>query len=84
MIAFRDDENPKKLDSLTKKLQKLLDIIHNDPDYYPGSFHQNVDISEIIQIIYDVLYNNQKNKSLHLIIDKKSNNSLDLTIDKIE
>ena len=65
-------------------LQKLLDIIHENPEYYPGSFHEDVDISEIIQIIYDVLYNNKDNTSLHLIIDKNPNNSLDLTIDKIE
>ena len=84
MIAFRDGNNPDKPKDLITKLQKLLDVIHNDPTYYPGSFHKNVDISEIIQVIYDVLYNNQTNKALHLIIDKNPNNSLDLTIDKIE
>lgn len=84
MISFRDEENRKKRNSLTENLQKLLDIIHENPEYYPGSFHEDVDISEIIQIIYDVLYNNKNNTSLHLIIDKNPNNSLDLTIDKIE
>lgn len=84
MIAFRDGNNPDKSNNLITKLQKLLDVIHNDPTYYPGSFHENVDISEIIQIIYDVLCNNQTNKALHIIIDKNPNNSLDLTIDKIE
>jgi len=84
MISFRDEENRKKRNSLTENLQKLLDIINENPEYYPGSFHEDVDISEIIQIIYDVLYNNKNNTSLHLIIDKNPNNSLDLTIDKIE
>lgn len=84
MIAFRDGKNPKKSKDLLDKLQKLLDIVYDDPEYYSGSFHENVDITEIIQIIYDTLYNHSKNKSLHLIIDKKSNNSLNLTIDKIE
>ena len=85
MIAFRDDSNKdKKLGDLTGKLQELLNIIHNNPEHYSGSFHENVDISEIIQVIYDNLYNEPKNSSLHLIIDKKPNNSLDLTIDRIE
>ena len=86
MISFRNNSNSNKPDknSLEAKLQKLLDIIHNEPEYYNGSYHENVDITEIIQVIYDTLYNHPDNKSLHLIIDKKSNNSLDLTIDKIE
>lgn len=86
MISFR--ENDKGDDSpshdLQKKLQKLLDIIHNQPEYYDGSYHENVDITEIIQVIYDTLYNHPSNQSLHLIIDKKPNNSLNLTIDRIE
>ena len=86
MISFRDNSDSNKSDanSLDKKLQKLLDIIHNQPEYYDGSYHENVDITEIIQVIYDNLYNHPNNKYLHLIIDKKPNNSLDLTIDRIE
>ena len=87
MIAFNNNE-PKKgkvsMSDLAANIQELLDIIYENPKYYSGSFHENVDISEIIQIIYDTLYNNKENSSLHLIIDKKSNNSLDLTIDRIK
>ena len=89
MIAFRNngEENggDDKLDKdkIKKSLQKLLDIIYNDPEFYPGSHHENVDISYVIQAIYQILFD-EKNHSVHLIIDRKHNESLDLTIDKIE
>ena len=89
MIAFRDngkgnsegDELDK--DKIQKSLQKLLDIIYDDPEFYPGSHHENVDISYVVQAIYQLLFD-EKNHSVHLIIDRKHNESLDLTIDKIE
>lgn len=65
-----------------KKMQKLLDIIYDEPEFYPGSFHPNTNISEIIDSIYKLLFE-EDNKSLHIIIDKNSNESLNLTIDKI-
>lgn len=89
MIAFRkqpDDEGDFKKsskDKLAKSLQKLLDIIYNDPEFYPGSYHKNVDISQIVQCIYQVLFNDN-NKSIHIILDRNKNESLDMTIDKIE
>ena len=86
MIAFKDggtqDEDLPKQDTL-KNLQKLLDVIYNDPEFYPGSYHKEIDISYIIQAIYQILFE-EKNNSVHIIIDKKENESLDLTIDKIE
>jgi hypothetical protein len=82
MIAPKYENNEES--NLTNKLQSLLSIIYENPKYYSGSYHENVDISEIAQIIYDNLYNHSENKSLHLIIDKKPNNSLNLTIDRIE
>ena len=87
MIAFRNngDFNNKKpnKEKLQKSIQKLLDIIYNDPKYYNGSYHEDVNISEVIDIIYNVLFADN-NKSLHLIIDKTNKNSLNLTIDKID
>jgi hypothetical protein len=89
MIAFRnsgeDSSSDDKLDKdkIKKSLQKLLDIIHNDPEFYPGSHHEDVDISYVIQAIYQILFE-EKNHSIHLIVDRKQNESLDLTIDKIE
>ncbi len=89
MIAFRDngkgDSEGDELDKdkIKKSLQKLLDIIYDDPEFYPGSHHENVDISYVVQAIYQLLFD-EKNHSVHLIIDRKHNESLDLTIDKIE
>lgn len=84
MIAFRDSNSEnKKSKSLSKNLQNLLDIIYNLPEHHIGSYHENKNISDIIDIIYKILYT-ESNQSLHLIIDKNSNNSLDITIDKIE
>ena len=89
MIAFRNsgedsssDDEPDK-DKVKKSLKKLLDIIYNDPEFYPGSHHKNVDISYVIQAIYQILFEEKKH-SIHIIVDRKQNESLDLTIDKIE
>lgn len=90
MIAFRDnnqrggkDKKPLSKDLKIKSLQKLLDIIYNDPEFYPGSHHKAVDISYVIQAIYEILFVDN-NKSLHIILDKQDNESLDMTIDKID
>lgn len=87
MIRFRDDNfsnNKIKPKSLEKSLQNLLDIIYNNPEHYTGSYHENQNISDVIEIIYKVLFVGDGNNSLHLIIDKKPNNSMDITVDKIE
>lgn len=87
MIRFIDDNssnNKSKPKSLEKSLQNLLDIIYNNPEYYTGSYHENQNISDVIDIIYKVLFVEEGNNSLHLIIDKKPNNSMDITVDKIE
>lgn len=81
MIAFKDEDSSKE-DNL-KNLQKLLDVIYNEPEFYPGSYHKEIDISYVIQAIYQILFE-EKNKSVHMIIDRKENESIDLTIDKIE
>jgi len=86
MIGFRNDKfsnNKNKSKNLQKSLQKLLDIIYNEPEHHDGSYHESQNISDVIEIIYKVLYQDN-NDSLHLIIDKNPNNSLDITIDKIE
>ena len=88
MIAFNNSRGGKRnnedsKDKLTKQLQKLLDIIHNDPEFYPGSHHESIDISFAVQAIYQILFA-ENNKSLHLILDRQDNDSLDMTIDKIE
>jgi hypothetical protein len=87
MIRFIDDNssnNKSKPKSLEKSLQNLLNIIYNNPEYYNGSYHENQNISDVIEIIYKVLFVEEGNNSLHLIIDKKPNNSMDITVDKIE
>jgi len=66
-----------------KNMQRLLDIIYNNPKYYPGSFHKNTNMTEIIDAIHKILYQ-ENNEAVHFIIDRNENNSMDLTIDKIE
>lgn len=84
MINFRKGHEPNNSDQdIIKKLQKILDIVNNDPEYYPGSFHSETDLSQITDAIYKILFQDG-NESVHIIIDKNPNNSLDLTIDKIE
>ena len=88
MICFKRN-NDSNDDDLSKKLQSLLDMINDssfdenfdeetDTDFYKG-----VDVSQIIDIIYKNLFT-ENYESIGLLIEKKSNNSLDLTIDKLK
>lgn len=85
MINFRKGYEPNNSkNDLVKKLQKILDLVYNeDSEYYPGSFHPETDLAEVTDAIFQILFN-QDNESVHIIIDKNPNNSLDMTIDKIE
>ena len=87
MIAFRNNENPNKKNSnnkdLSSKLQKLLDIIHGGENYYSGAFYENTNLAELINIVNGCLFK-ENQESIHIIIDRKPNNSIDITIDKVE
>ena len=83
MIAFKDNQGKKPKKNTIEAIQKLLDVIYNDPEFYPGSYHKEVDISYVIQAIYQILFE-EKNNSVHIIVDKKENQSIDMTVDKIE
>jgi hypothetical protein len=63
--------------------KKLLDVILDNPKYYPGSFHKDSNLTELIDCVDQVLFK-QDNDSMNIIIEKNSNNSLDLTVDLIK
>ena len=88
MICFKRN-NDSNDDDLSKKLQSLLDMI-NDPSFDENfdeetdtDFYKGVDVSQIIDIIYKNLFT-ENYESIGLLIEKNSNNSLDLTIDKLK
>ena len=86
MIAFRKDDNSDE-DQVIKGLQKLLNEVSNLEssallDFHPEE-HDNVNISDITQIIYDKLFQDN-NTAVSLLITKSDNNSLNLVIDMIE
>jgi len=86
MIAFNNNEDPTE-DKILKNLQKLLDEVSGLDssqllDFTPEE-HDNVNISDITQMIYDTLYQ-QSNTAISLLITKNDNNSLNLIIDTIE
>jgi hypothetical protein len=87
MIAFRKgfdpDDDHKKIDESLKKLLEALSEVDEDLPYLDPKEYFNVDIPEIINIIYNSLYK-EKNSLLNLIITKDENNSLNLLIDKME
>ncbi len=85
MIAFRKGWEPNNDKNLIFKLQKLLDLAldESDEQNYDGAVHESKNIGDLIQIVYDSLYN-KNNDCISLIINKNSNNSLDITIDKIK
>jgi hypothetical protein len=77
----RNEDLPNNKDST--HLQKLLNIIYNEPNYYPGSFHKNSDLKELVNIAHQVLFS-ENNSSIAIIIDRNKNNSIDITIDTIK
>lgn len=86
MIAFRKDENSPE-DKILKNLQKLLDEVSgldsSDLIGFKPQEYDEVNISDITQIIYDTLYQ-QNNIAISLLITKNDNNSLNLVVDTIE
>ena len=86
MIAFRKDENSPE-DKILKSLQKLLDEVSgldsSDLISFKPQEYDEVNISDITQIIYDTLYQ-QNNIAISLLITKNDNNSLNLVVDTIE
>lgn len=85
MIAFRKGWEPNNNKNLILKLQKLLDLALDESDEQDcdGAVHESKNIGDLIQIVYDSLYT-KNNNCISLIINKNSNNSLDITIDKVE
>ena len=84
MIAFRKDygSNNEKSKDLVEKLQQILDIVYEKEKNYPGSLHEQSNISDLIDIVYDTLYKKNKD-TIQLIVHKNKNNSLDVIIDTI-
>lgn len=95
MIAFREGWNPNDDDALDALVDKLKKILSNSPNAFSpfaeeeaqddqqNTFHYSVNISDIIEIIYDNLYQ-KDNEVISLLINKNPKNSLDVYIDYIK
>ena len=95
MIRFADGFEPNKDNELNddsdqdnsnvdyNKVKKLLQAILNADGIYEGAFHEDVNLVDLVEMVNKILFEKNKN-AVHLIIDKNLNNSLDITIDKIE
>ena len=84
MIAFNKDSNFD--DDLADKLQNLLDALSDetfDLDMSDPKEYNNVNISELIDILYKHFYQDNANLAT-LIITKNSNETLNVAIDHIE
>lgn len=86
MIAFNNNENSPE-DKILNNLKKLLDEVSgldsSDLIGFKPQEYDEVNISDITQIIYDTLYQ-QNNIAISLLITKNDNNSLNLVVDTIE
>jgi hypothetical protein len=81
MINFANNDNDSR-EKKYKKLQEILNKLYTEYDYYDGDFFHESDLSELLEISYNILFLQNKN-SCQFTIDKNPNNSLDITIDKI-
>lgn len=72
-----------EINNKSEGFQQIIDIIHNNPEYYNGSYHKDTDISKILDCIYKTLFTDN-HSSISLIVEKNSNNSLDLIVDVIK
>lgn len=81
MIApNKNQDSPNK--KIEDNLQKLLDIIYEEPKYHIGSYHESTNFVELINIAHNLLFT-ENNESISLIIDRKPCNKIDITIDTI-
>jgi len=89
MIAFRKDWNPNEDEQIKEIIDKLKEILgepnnnlelHEDIDQ---DFYSSINISEIINLIYNAMYQ-KNNEIISLLINKNPNNSLDVSIDYIK
>lgn len=79
MINFKKDSLDQKKE---KAYKKLMNILLEEDEYYNGSFFEKSDLSKLLEIVYDSLFN-KENNSISIIVDKNPNNSIDITIDTI-
>lgn len=79
MINFKKDSLDQKKE---KAYEKLMNILLEEDEYYNGSFFEKSDLSKLLEIVYDSLFN-KENNSISIIVDKNPNNSIDITIDTI-
>lgn len=82
MICFANNNqnNPNKK---SKALQAILDALYDDLDLTEGEQFKDSNLSELLEIAYNVLFIQNKN-SCQITIDRSPNNSLDITINKIK
>ena len=73
----------KEINNESEGIKQIIDILYNNAEYYNGSYHKDTDISKIVDCIYKTLFTDN-NSSISLIVEKNSNNSLDLIVDVIK
>lgn len=82
MISFKKNK-PKTISIDSEAYEKLISALIDNEEYHNGSYFENTNIAHLIEIVNKVLFSD-KNNSMHLIIDKKGNYSMDITIDLIK
>lgn len=82
MIAFRDGWKPNK--DIEIFINKLKEALGNESfDEVNSSFHECINMSDLMQLIYENLY--QKNHEvINITINKNKNNSLDANFDFLD
>jgi hypothetical protein len=94
MIAFRHGWSPNNddVDRLIEKLKMMLggtntdhaqEMSVNDDNKLEDDFYSSVNLSEILNLIYQKMYK-EDSEIISLIINKNENNSLDVSIDRIK
>jgi len=83
MIRFKDDNAPNKEGLDIEKAKKILKLLFEQSAHTAGSIHQDANLVDLVNLADEILFKKNYN-SVHMIIDKNPNNSLDITINKVE
>ena len=82
MIAFREGWEPDEFENYFQDLLGSVNEINIDKDYSDAQKFEDINLSELLEVIYNNLYL-EENSYINISIKKSKNNSLNLKIEDL-